>query len=150
MSMTFGKYAINEAITHYFRQEPTWWWRILPITAAAELELQKFSVVNRVVTDAAGTRHEFPPTYIETAMHEIAATFGGTNITFEDTQAPGGKVPVLKENASIGEIEAVLVQMPPEMVEELWSAVGEANPTWGPPRTRLAVPSTVKETETVL
>ena len=131
--MKFGGYSIAEPITHFFEKEPTWWWRVMPITSGHELEIQKFSIINRIVTDMGGQRHEFPPTIQETAYREIALTFGGCNITHEMLNADG-KGLLLESGAGIAEIEAVLRDMPQAMVDELWKAVGDANPTWGPPR----------------
>lgn len=131
--MKFGKYAILDEITHKFEQEPNWWWKIKPPTSGDELNMSKFFVQERVVKGVDGTVKEYPPTSLEIAYREIALTFGGTNIP-ADIEKPveeGGK-PVLKSDTDIEVIEALLKEMPHEMVLEIWDAIGDAVIGWGP------------------
>lgn len=133
----FGKYAIMDLVEHPFEKEPEWVWKIKPPTSGDELAMSKFLVQNRVEVDASGTRREFPPTYTEIAYREIALCFGGTTIpkggksgkSIED----GGE-PVLNENARVELIEATLRKMPHAMVMEIWGAIADAVPGWGPQR----------------
>ncbi len=126
--MNFGKYAILGSITHHFELEPEWTWTIKPITSGMELERSKFMLHNRVVADVNGNRRELPPTWLEVAYREIALTFGGTNVPKDEDKS----TPLLGTDAPIPEIEACLRQMPQEMVEEIWKAIGQAFPKWGP------------------
>jgi hypothetical protein len=124
--MKFGSYAIIDVVDHHFTKEPDWIWKIKPPTSGAELELAKFIHQNRVITGVDGIRREVPPVNLEIAHREVALTFGGTNIPDEE-----GK-PILKDDANVFEVEAVLRAMPHEMVMEIWKAVGDASVTWGP------------------
>jgi hypothetical protein len=126
MTISFGKYAILDTVTHYFDQEPDLFWKIKPITSGLELERSKFMLHNRVVEGPDGVRRELPPSWLEVCFREIALAFAGTNITDAE-----GK-PVLADIATVLEIEAVLKQMPQTMVMEIWKAVGGAYPKWGP------------------
>jgi hypothetical protein len=127
--MNFGKYAVLNTSRHHFELEPDWWWDIKPISSEEELDMTKFMSTNRYYTTRDGVRHEHPATWVEIAYREIALAFGGTNIP-KDPKDPD--VPVLAENAKVSDVENVLRKMPQEMVNEIWRAVGEANPTWGP------------------
>ena len=68
------------------------------------------------------------PMTLEIAIREIAVTFAGTNIPMSETEP----TPIVVKGASWEEVEAVLRGMPREMISELWIAVGEAVPGWGP------------------
>ena len=94
--------------------------------------MQKFMAHNRYEVGADGVRREYPPTTMEVCHRELSLTFGGTNIPsdVEKPVAEGGE-PILKSGASLQEIENVLREMPPEMVMEMWEALGEAVPGWG-------------------
>jgi hypothetical protein len=132
---SFGKYAVIVPVTYHFKQEEGWWWKILPPTSGNELEMQRFMVNGRVQVGADGVQREYPPTSTEVAFRELALTFGGTNIPVDDeSPVEDGGEPVIKAGASTAEIEAVLSFMTHEMIKELWDAVGDAIPTWGPVR----------------
>lgn len=126
--MDFGKYAILQPVTHNLEKEPQWWWKINPPTAVAELEVARLLSTERKRTEFDGTQISVVTTTIELAMREIAVTFGGTNIPLPDNQ----NKPILPDNASPQQVEAVLSVMPRELILELWEAVGEACPGWGP------------------
>ena len=57
------------------------------------------------------------------AYREIALTFGGTNL---------GEGEALPQDATVIEVENMLRTFPQEMVNEIWIAIGEAFPKWGP------------------
>lgn len=142
--INFGDYAITGSVTHQFKKAPGWWWKIKPITSGAELEMARFIYRNRDVTDAHGNVTHIPPMNLEIAHREIALLFGGTNIP-ADANVPveqGGK-PFIPDGASVDVVENALIQMPREMVLELWAAIAEANPDakWGP-----ELPKVKKET----
>jgi hypothetical protein len=126
--MKFGKYAIVDEITHKFKQEPDWWWKINPPTSGDELNMSKFFIQERVVREPDGTTREYPPTPLEIAYREIALTFGGTNIPLEGSKPE----PILTVGLAVEDIEEVLKQMPHAMVMEVWDAIGEAVIGWGP------------------
>ncbi len=134
---SFGNYAIIDVVEHHFEKEPDWVWKIKPPTSGDELAMSKFLVQNRVEQDASGVRREFPPTYTEIAYREIALTFGGTTIPKGGKKGKSlteGGDPILSESARIEQIEAVLRKMPHEMVMEIWGAIADAVPGWGPQR----------------
>lgn len=130
--MSFGKYAIATASTHTFEEEPDWWWKIKPVTTGMELEMSKFLNHKRLISTAEG-RVELPPTHFEIAMREVALSYGGTNIPIdENNPVENGGEPFISEDASVEAIEAALADLPRDMFYEIWSAVGEAYPYWGP------------------
>src|SRR5512133_3261664 len=124
----FGSYAIIDVVEHHFEKEPDWVWKIKPPTSGDELAMSKFLVQNRVEVDSSGTRREFPPTYTEIAYREISLCFGGTTIPKSNGE------PILKPDARVEQIEAVLRKMPHAMVMEIWGAIADHVPGWGPQR----------------
>ena len=98
----FGDYAVVDPLEHYFTMAPDTYWRIKPITMGMELARSKFMMHNRVIEGPLGDRIEMPPTNMEIVFRELALTFGGTNLAYEDGSL------VLEEGASIEQIEAVL------------------------------------------
>ena len=136
--MKFGKYAIIDNVVHTFEKEPDWTWTIKPPTSGDELAMSKFLNTGRVETGIDGVRREYPATSMEVAHQEIALTFGGTTIPLDDDKpvAQGGE-PILKIGASTEAIKAVVRQMPNEMVLEIWNAIADAVPGWGPYRPKV-------------
>jgi hypothetical protein len=124
--MKFGQYAILQPVEHRFEREPDWYWKIKPVTTGDEVALSQFLSAERTAILPDGSRTVKRIANIEIALREIALTFAGTNITDES-----GKL-ILEQGATIEQIEAALRTMPNEMVNELWTAVGDAIPTWGP------------------
>lgn len=126
--INFGKYAILSEVVHTFEKEPDWYWKIKPPTSGSELQLSQFLSAERVVLLPGGARVSRPATNLEVAHREISLLFGGTNIPSKDGF-------ILKPDASIEDIEAVLSAMPHDMVLEIWKAIGDACPSWGPVKT---------------
>jgi hypothetical protein len=124
--MKFGQYAILQPVEHRFEREPDWYWKIKPVTTGDEVALSQFLSAERTAILPDGSRTVKRIANIEIALREIALAFAGTNITDES-----GKL-ILEQGATIEQIEAALRTMPNEMVNELWTAVGDAIPTWGP------------------
>jgi hypothetical protein len=145
--MNFGKYVIIEPVTHQFEKEPNWFWKIKPPTSGDEYEINKFLVQNRVQVGPDNVTREFPPTHTEIAYREIALLFGGTNIPEDERPVEDGGTPVIKDGASLGQIEAVLKKMPHAMVMEIWGAIADAVPGWGPHRPKASTPPTQESTE---
>lgn len=130
----FGSYAVIDEVTHHFEKEQNWWWKIKPPTSGDELSIAKFLVQGRSEMGLDGVRRDYPPTNAEVMHREIAHLFAGTNIPASETAVEDGGEPIIKKDASVEQIEAVLRQMPHPMVTELWDAVAEAVPGWGPLR----------------
>mgnify|MGYP001056892004 CR=1 FL=1 len=132
--MKFGKYAVVQPVTYTFKEEPDWTWTFKPPTAKDELELQAFVTQGRTITENGRTETR-PVTPMEMTFEELALTFGSTTIP-EYKQENGEWVatdkPILKDNASPAAVKKVLSEMPTEMVLELWQALGEHVPNWGP------------------
>ena len=126
MKTNFGQYAILDSITHTFKKEPNWWWKIKPVTAEMELHISKFMAC----VDEDKPRVRAP---MEVAFRECALTFGGTNIP-ADPEKPveDGGEPVVKPEYSIEQIEYTIGLMPSDMLMEIWAAVGQSYPYWGP------------------
>lgn len=131
--MNFGNYALLTPVAHAFEKEPTWTWTFKPIDMGAELTMSQFVARDRFVIFQDGARAPRPITTEEIAMREIALLFGGTTVPKDSTKpvAEGGE-PILNDDATVVEIEAVLASMPPKMVSEIWKALGESCPPWGP------------------
>jgi hypothetical protein len=110
----FGKYAILSNSRHVMEKEPEWWWDFRPTTSRDELELLRFL---ENTPDAS---------WIDVAWKELSLSFGGTNITDENGQ------PILPPDATPDQVMGVLKEMPLEMVVEIWKALGEVHPLWGP------------------
>ena len=142
--MNFGKYAIFDEAKHVLEKEPQWWWKIKPPTSGDELAMGKFMVNHRIETGPDGVRREYPPTNTEISHREIALTFFGTNIPADpDKPVEEGGDPILKVGDNTETIEAMLRKMPHEMVIEIWDAIAEAVPGWGPmrPKAKSSSPS---------
>ena len=123
--MNFGNYAIVDNVRHYLEKEPTWWWEVKSPTVNDEIALARF--IRSDGEEGIGKLN------IQIAAREIALTFAATNIP-QDPEKPvedGGKS-ILKKGAPPEQVEQVLEQMPAEMLYEIWGAVGEAVPMWGP------------------
>ena len=128
----FGKYSIIDSTEYQFKEEPDWTWVVKPVTSGMELEMAKFMAHNRIVI-IQGERHEQPPTPLEVAFREIALTFESTTIPIDmDKPVSDGGKPILKDGASTTQVEQVLNQFPREMLMEVWRAVGQTYPYWGP------------------
>jgi hypothetical protein len=139
----FGKYAIVEPVKYSFKKEPDWYWLIKPPTAKDELAVSRILTTDRSKIEGDGTRTTVLPTTLEVAIREVAVTFSGTNIRTSESDP----TPILNQDASWEVVEAVLQEMPREMVIELWIAVGEAVPGWGPAK-RKPEPKTEQSEET--
>jgi len=116
--INFSKFAVLNSVRHEFEGAKEYWWEFKPANSADELAIYHFLVLH---PDAS---------WIEVAWRELSLTFGGTNIPNEDEQ------PVLQPDAGMDEVTVVLRQLPLSMVVELWKALKEANPTWGPQSTQ--------------
>ncbi len=146
----FGKYAIIDKVEHHFDKEPDWYWNIKPPTSGDELAMSKFLVQNRTEVDQYGVRREFPPTYTEIAYREIALCFGGTNIPKggkDGKSVEEGGDPILSDGARIEQIEAILRKMPHAMVMEIWGAIADSVPGWGPQRPKASKSQTPSDGE---
>lgn len=130
--MNFGKYGLIGITKHEFEDEPQWYWNIKAVTSGMELDNSKFLAHKRLIATQEG-RTEMPPTVMEVAFHEIALTFGGTNIP-EDESKPveEGGAPIIPDNASVDAIKEKLKLFPRKLLMEIWRAIGETYPYWGP------------------
>jgi hypothetical protein len=136
--MNFGKYQVVGMLEYHFELEPEWYWNIRPVTSGDDLVMAQWYVNNSNIIMVDGKPREQPPLWMEVMYKEIALLFGGTNIPKEEKK----KEPILKEGAKEEDVIAVLKQMPETMVEEIWRALGETNPFWGP---RTFQPTSTKE-----
>lgn len=125
--MKFGQYSIVNNAVYKLEKEPDWEWRFKPTDSEDELSLFAYMEANsrRVEVPDGGTL-TLPPEWVVIAWRELALSFGGTTIPGDD-----GK-PILKESATVEDVEEVLKTMPIGLLAELWKALGEANPLWGP------------------
>lgn len=132
--MKFGNYAVIQPITYNFKKEPEWYWKFKPPTARDELKLQQF-LFHRRTRVVDGVQEQLPATSMEVVFRQLALTFGGTNIPryeHKDGEWVMTDQPILQTDDSVEKIEAVLGEMPTELVWELWEALGEHVPNWGP------------------
>jgi hypothetical protein len=131
--MKFGKYAILDNSKHFFDQEPDWYWEFRPVNSEDELRMAKWVDANAVTVEYEGKTLKAPPDWIQTAWQELMISFGGTNIPGDPgVPVSEGGAPILTPESSEDEILAELKDMPVEMLTELWTALGEAYPFWGP------------------
>lgn len=116
MSVDFGKYAVLDNPEYTFRRDESLKWKFRPTTAEDEIEIQRW------IQEQADKKIE--PTWVEIAMKQLSIMSVSTNI-------PGAG---LEEGGSRVQFEELLRQIPLDMFGELWIALGEINPLWGPPR----------------
>ena len=130
--MQFGKYAIADDLTHNFEKEPQWWWKVRAVTTGMELAMSKFLNHRRLISTPEG-RAELPPTSMEIAFREVALTFGGTNIPLDENKpVEDGGAPFIEKDATVEQVEQKLTQIPHDMFSEIWEAIGQSYPYWGP------------------
>jgi hypothetical protein len=123
--MKFGKYAVLDNSTHTFEKEPDWTWSFRPPTSKDEAAYGKWEYENYTEVEVGGEKKYLLPPWYERAWMQLSYSFGGTNIEMD------GK-PILVLGAPQKEVYAVVTEMPFDMVTELWVALGEAYPFWGP------------------
>jgi hypothetical protein len=114
--MNFGKYAVLDNLVYQFEKEPDWHWTFRPVSTADMLAYQRFH--------AQFSERERVPEWTEIAIEEIALSSASTDIP--DTN--------LGKGGTVDDFRKLLLEMPPAMVGELWSYVGEVTPFMGPPR----------------
>ena len=112
--MKFGSYAILDNRRHVLKDEDKWWWDIKSPTVKDEGKLATFYSQNE------------SPMLVDVAALEVALSFGETNIPGDN-----GK-PILSPDDSYDDVLAVVESMPTALMYELWEAVGQAIPFWGP------------------
>ena len=121
----WGQYAITDPVEHKFKDKPEWSWWINPPTSGNELDMAKFLTRGKFFVGAEGMSREAAPTWVEIAHRELALTFGGTTIV----DAEGKEV--LKDSATVAQVEKFLKAAPHKVVVELWEALADAVPGWG-------------------
>lgn len=126
--MDFGQYTILEPLEYFFEKESTWTWLIKPPTSREELLISRFLNQGKVTAGFNGVSREAPKTWLEICYREIALTYAGTSIP----RAKDDPAPILSTSASVQEIEAMLETFPPDMVAEIWAAIADHIPGWGP------------------
>ncbi|MCB2146595.1 MAG: hypothetical protein KQI81_08980 [Deltaproteobacteria bacterium] len=131
MKSLFAKYAVLDEVVHRIKEDDNYYWKIKPATSGDDLARQKFMYQERVRYVGTEAR-EFPLTSREIAHRELAITFAGTNIP-ADVNIPveDGGLPLISVDDSIEERERKIGEMPPNLVDELWYALGESVPGWG-------------------
>lgn len=138
----FSGYAVLTDVIHGFQKKPGFTWTIRPQTVQDEIRVQQLINQNtRFIADEDGRRIPIPPTRIELAVFEIATTFGGTTLKTDDGEF------VIKSDAPLHEVLDLLHNMPTEMINELWIAVGKANPMMGPSGSILALADVLRALE---
>jgi hypothetical protein len=107
--------------TYTFPNIRNGWWRLKSPSEEGELSMGKFPEV----CDYEYNQSKHRSKLIQLAIREIALTYGGTNLVFEDGLS-------LEQSASIDEIESFLLRFSNQTIIGIWYAVGEVYPTWGP------------------
>ena len=126
--MDFGQYTVLEPLEYAFEKMPDWFWLIKAPTSGDELIITRFLNQGRVTAGLDGVSRDAPPSWLEVAYREIALTFAGTNIPKSEKDP----TPVIGADAKTAQIEHVLQAMPQAMVMEIWEAVRDHVPGWGP------------------
>ena len=142
----FSNYAGNSPVEYHFKRDPGLKWYIKYATAHDEHAMMIFATSAGIFIGTNGQPVTRYPNIVEIAWREIAILFAGTNIPAQEidqdlldacaTQEEVDKLvtalPRLSNNATIDQVEALIGSMPQVMVVELWKALGEINPGWGP------------------
>jgi len=131
-NMNFGKYAIINTFTYRFQNEPDWFWKIKPATAETEIEVGRLWNSEAEKTEN-GFTIKMPIVTLEIAVKEISLLFVETNIPDGDGN------PIIPKDASPEIVERVLRKMPSAMVAEIWEAVAEACPGYGPKNRKMTI-----------
>lgn len=128
MSVIWAKYAVLDNSKHVLELTPEYYWEFRPVSTADEIRVQK-EIAGR--TMIIGDRIS-GPTQMELAIIELASSFAGSNLPADSDDPDAKVVPALKDKASFQEVYDYLCTLPVALVDELWRALGEVNPTWGP------------------
>lgn len=115
---------ITEEVTYYLDDEEKLFWIIKAPTFSAEAK------VARVL------RKEKDLTMLDIMMHELVASFGGTNFPHFDspTNDPDDPeyIPAFNGEPSEAELKAYIQGLPSTIVNEIWRLVPQVAPNWGP------------------
>lgn len=129
VKMDFGKYATVDNVTYEFEKDPEMKWVFRPVTTADEIEMQRW-IAKKSKADEA-------PSMLEVAHKQLS-------IVSQSAVIPGCG---LENGGSRVQFEELLNAMPLEMMGELWQALGEVSPLWGPPRPAASRPATNQMSE---
>lgn len=133
MSDLWGDYAIVSGVRHFLEKSPEYFVDIRPLTAKDELAIQK-----RI---QKGTYFEgerlVQPLSFEIATWELAAALAHTNIPLVKEVVKDGKLEqehfeFVAPGSTFEDRLAFVDTLHTSVVQELWLAVSQANPTLGP------------------
>lgn len=129
----WGDYAVIDVVTHKLEKKPDLWFRFKPLTAKGDVRLQQELRKKTKVTDD----RVLYPLPLEVAIMEIAVCYDGSNIPFAIVEEGEEGASVRYEeapspNIGLEKVVEYIESMPVSVVEELWRALGEGNPTLGP------------------
>lgn len=127
-TVKYGKYTNIIPTTYYLKKEPEWYWVINPPTVAGELAVAQLLATDKRAIGESKSIKTQAPTTLELAIREISVTFGATNIPTSDTDL----APLIEPYSTMPEVERIVKTMPRSLLLELWRAVGQAIPGWGP------------------
>ena len=125
----------TETYEYHFKYEPNWYWRIKEPTNEDNKTMRDFLDEDRTEVDSEGNVYNMPYTYTELARREIALLFAGTNIPKsgkKGKRVEEGGEPLIELGAPVGYIEYILMKLPHKMVMEIWYAIADYIPGWGP------------------
>jgi hypothetical protein len=147
IEFSWGDYAVVDVVTHNLEKKPDLWFRFKPLTTKGDVRLQQALRKKTKVTDD----RVLYPLPLEVAVWEIAVCYDGSNIPFAILEEGEEGVSIRHEeapNPNIG-LETIvdyIESFPVSVVDELWRALGETNPTLGPrERSRASSPEESQE-----
>lgn len=117
-AFNFGAYSVLSDAEYHLKETPDWYWKFRPTTSIDDLEYAKF--LDAYYEDHTPRADD----WLVAAWRQLAISFAGTNIP---------ELSYLNDLTPIYEVEAIVKQMPLNLVAELWIALGKANPLYGPP-----------------
>ena len=135
MENIWGDYAILDGVTHNLERKPEFFFNIRPITAADELAMQK--IFQKIEHFDADLNRIIPVSNLDAQIVEVAMAYAGSNIPHVKESVKDGKLVQEKfDPPAVGSpfevVREYIESMNRVVVEELWLAVGKANPTLGP------------------
>ena len=135
MTNLWGAYAIIEGVQHHLERKPEYHFLIRPLTHRDQLKIDK-EVQALSYFDLEADRMVYP-TNPQVALIEVATAYGGGNIPWIKEKVVDGKLvqEAFDPPAPVSDLEVIkeyIGDLPFPVVEELWVAVGKANPTIGP------------------
>ncbi len=131
--MNLSKYAMLGEAKYPLKLEPELYWTFKPVSGAMQIELAKWLQDNaETITDEKGVTYQVPPYWVSAMIQELTLSFAGSNILLSEELTGEKAVPMFPEGMPIEEVGKAIALLPMPLLIELWVALKERNPQWGP------------------